>query len=389
MKKSLKRVLIISAIVLLISAAVVVAIFASDAISQKKADVEISIYGTNLSFSDSVYIKYAVDFRGVQASDVTMLIWNEPQTEYVKGTEDCVLDNGYVDLSVGPYAIFDYKELAAKQMTDVVYARAYVKVGDTEYYSAPKKYSVLQYAYNMMGKTAVGSDDEKLVALLGDMLEYGALAQKYTNYRTDSLATDDFVQIKLAGGTLEDGFNHGLYKKGTSVQITAPAADEDFNFVGWRNAAGEIVSQNVSYTVVVGGANELYSAVYQGNTSDMLEYTPNSDGITYSVSGIGSCNDTDIVVPDVVGGKLITGIADGAFKDCTEIQSITLSANVTSIGADAFSGCTSLKTIYFKGYKSKWDAVKKGNNWNGGNTGLNILWEKSSEDWELGGVPLG
>ncbi len=388
MKKSLKRILIIAVAVLMICAAVVVAIVASDVAKQNSAEVELKIYGANLSFSDSVYIKYAIDYKNVDIEDITMLIWTEPQTEYVKGTEKAVLSNGYVDPEVGDYVIFDYKELAAKQMTDVVYARAYVKVGNTEYYSAPKKYSILQYAYNMMGKTSSPSSDEKLIALLADMLNYGALAQKYTNYKTDTLATDEFVQVKLSGGTFEDGFNHGLYKVGTSLTITAPTSDEDFSFVGWRNSAGEIVSSNANYTVVVGETNELYTALYQGNTSDKLQYALNSDGITYSVSGIGECADTAIVVPSVVGSKLITGIEDGAFKDCADIKSITLSSNITRIGANAFSGCTSLESVYFKGVKSQWEAVKKGDNWNGGNTSLKIFWEKSSEDWELGGVPL-
>ena len=388
MKKSLKRILIIATVALLVCAAVVVAIVASDVAKQSESEVELNIYAANLSFSDSVYIKYLVDYENVEFSDVSMLIWTKPQTEYKKGTEDSVLSNAYVDPDVGDYAIFDYKELAAKQMTDTVYARAYVKVGDVEYYSAPKKYSILQYAYNKMGKTGTVSEDAKLVALLEDMLSYGALAQKYTNYKTDTLATDEFVQIKLSGGTFEDGFNHGLYKVGTSVKVTAPAAVEDFDFVGWRNLAGEIVSKDTVMTVTAGNTNERYTAVYQGNTSDKLEYAVNEDGLTYSVSGIGACTDTNIVVPSVIGGKLVTRITDGAFANCTDIKSITLSSNIVSIGADAFSGCTSLESIYFGGIKSQWNAVTKGTNWNGGNADLKIYWEKSSEDWEIGGVPL-
>ena len=388
MKKSLKLVLVIAVAVLVVCVGVVVAVVANDAAKQNQTVAELNIYATNLSFRDSVCIKYAVDYKNVEASDISILIWNEPQSEYVKGTENAVLTDGYVDNDLGPYLVFDYKGLAAKQMTDVVYARAYVKVGNNEYYSAPKKYSILQYAYNMMGKTSTASSDPKLITLLENMLDYGALAQKYTNYRTDSLATDEFFQIKLSGGKLDDGFRQGLYKEGASVKITAPATDEDFTFVGWRNSAGEIVSTNSEYTVTVGTANELYTAVYQGKTSAKLEYVANDDGITYSVSGIGECTDTNITVPSVMGDKLITGIKDGAFKNCTAIKSITLSANIDSIGKDAFSGCTSLTAIYFGGIKSDWIAVRKGENWNGGNENIQIFWEKSEEDWELGGIPL-
>ncbi len=388
MKKSLKRILIIATVALLVCAAVVVAIFAINDTNASSGTVALDIAAANLSFSDSVYIKYAVDYKNVDVADINMLIWTEPQSEYVKGTESVVLSNGYVDSTLGSYVIFDYKELAAKQMTDVVYARAYVKVGNTEYYSEPQKYSILQYAYNKMGKTGTATDNEKLINMLEKMLSYGALAQEYTGYRTDALATDEYVQIKLSGGAFDDGFNHGLYKVGTSVKVTAPAISEDFAFVGWRNLAGEIVSQDIVMTVTAGETNERYTAVYQGNTSDKLEYIANEDGITYSVSGIGGCTDANIVVPSVVGDKLVTGIADGAFKDCTDIKSITLSENIVSIGADAFRGCTSLNSLYFNGVKSQWEAVRKGENWNSGTADMKIVWEKSSEDWELGGVPL-
>ena len=388
MKKSLKRIFIISAVVLMICAAVVVAIFASDAIKQSNADVQLGFYGANLSFRDSVCIKYAVSYKNVDISDITLLVWTSPRSEYVKGTEDAVLTNAYTDSEIANCAVFDYKELAAKQMTDVVYARAYVKVGGSEYYSEPKKYSILQYAYNMMGKTSEGSENEDLVALLEDMLNYGALAQKYTNYKTDMLATDKFAQIELVGGTLEDGFGHGLYKTGSTVKIKAAEFDEDFSFVGWKNISGKIVSTDLEYSFVVGETNECLSAVYEGDTSDKLEYVVNADGITCSVSGIGKCTDSSIVIPSVVGDKLVTGITDGAFKGCTGIKSITLSNNITSIGANAFSGCISLETVYFRGIKSQWDAVSKGANWNGGNAGIKVFWEKSTEDWELGDVPL-
>lgn len=389
MKKSLKRILIVATILLLVCAGVVIAMVVGDTAKQSQGTVKLDIVGQNLSFDNSVKIKYAVTYKNVAPEDVKLLVWTSPKTEYVKGTEVAVLSTVGTDVVGGKSClVFDYSGLAAKQMTDDVYARAYVKVGDAEYYSAPQKYSVLQYAYNMMGKTGTASDNAQLIALLEDMLNYGALAQKYTNYKTNNLATDDFVQIKLQGGTLTDGFNRGLYKVGTTVRISAPAASEDFTFVGWRNTAGEIVSTNVVADIKVGAANEYYTAIYQGNTSDKLEYVLNSDGKTYSVAGIGACTDENIVVPSVIGDKLITGIADGAFKGCTTIKSVTLSSNISSIGAEAFSGCTSLKTIYFDGVKSLWNMVQKGTDWNSGTDGLNVVWNESGEDWELGGVPL-
>ncbi len=381
--------MVILAVLLLVCATVTVIIFATGSAAQNSDPAKLDIAATNLSFSDSVYIKYAVTHENVDASEISLLIWTTPQSEYVKGTETAVLANVGYDSEQPEWLIFNYKDLAAKQMTDNVYARAYAEVNGVACYSETKKYSILQYAYNMMGKTGTGTENQKLVALLEDMLGYGALAQKYTGYKTDTLATDPFRQIKLAGGVLEDGFNHGLYKVGTSVTITAPASNEDFSFVGWRNTAGEIVSKDSSATLTVGETNELYTAVYQGNTSDKLEYVVNADGITYSVSGRGDCTDVNIVIPSVVGNKLITGISDGAFKDCDDIKGITVNKNITSIGAEAFSGCSSLNAIYFEGSEYEWNKIEKGINWNSATGEYTLFCTQGNDDWELGGVPLG
>ncbi|MBP3376702.1 MAG: leucine-rich repeat protein [Clostridia bacterium] len=390
-KNGLKRVLVIITVLLLVIAAVAVAIFATSVANRNAENAKLTIEATNLSFSDSVYIKYGVACEGVNADDVTLLVWTDPQTKYVVGTEDAVLENVGTEVIDGTECvIFNFTGLAAKQMTDNVYAVAYAKVGTTDVYSAPKKYSILQYAYNKMGITGTKTEDAKLITLLEDMLSYGALAQKYTNYKTDTLATDTFRQIKLVGGTLSDNFNHGLYKVGTNVTITAPEADDGFTFVGWKdNATGEIVSTSATATIEVKETNVKYSAVYQGNTSDKLEYTINDDEVTYSVSGIGSCTDTNIVIPSVVGGKLVTSVSAGAFEGCDNIKSITLSRNITSIGEGAFDGCTSLKAIYFAGNKYEWSLVVKGVDIGLAEGTYTVYYGDTDSDWGVGGIPLG
>ena len=136
--KGKKKFFAILASVLLIATVATFLIFSTSAADQVP---ELSIGYCNLSFSDSVYIKYAVASNVEGAS---LLIWNEPQTEYVKGTENAVLGSiGTETISGKDYEIFDYTELAAKQMTDVVYARVWVQKDGVDYYSAPHKYSIL------------------------------------------------------------------------------------------------------------------------------------------------------------------------------------------------------------------------------------------------------
>ncbi len=75
-----------------------------------------------------------------------------------------------------------------------------------------------------------------------------------------------------------------------------------------------------------------------------LTYIQNTDG-TYSVSGIGTCTNTDITIPATYNGVAVTSIEDYAFHSCKNLIKVALPDSVTSIGDYAFSGCTLLKEI--------------------------------------------
>ena len=76
--------------------------------------------------------------------------------------------------------------------------------------------------------------------------------------------------------------------------------------------------------------------------SEGLEFSWADDG-TYIVVGIGSCTDTDIIIPShTPDGERISCIGAGAFYGCDEITSVTVPGNVTVIGEGAFAGCTGM-----------------------------------------------
>ncbi len=60
-------------------------------------------------------------------------------------------------------------------------------------------------------------------------------------------------------------------------------------------------------------------------------------------AGIGLSE--NVVVPEYIGGKLVTSIGDKAFENCIDITEITLSSSVNAFGKAAFKGCTSLIRI--------------------------------------------
>lgn len=67
-----------------------------------------------------------------------------------------------------------------------------------------------------------------------------------------------------------------------------------------------------------------------------LEYTLNEDNNSYSLVSVGTCQDTDIVIPSKHEDKPVTVIWANAFNGYTSLTSITIPESVTSIGEDAF-----------------------------------------------------
>ena len=301
---------------------------------------QMSIAYCNLSFRDTVCIKYAV---ASNVADVKLLIWTEPQTDYTVGTHDSEITEYYTENIGGtPHMVFDYTALSAKQMADVVYARAYAEVDGVDYYSGVNKYSILQYAQNKLAT----STDAKLKALLSNMLAYGATAQEYFGYKTDRLPTATWYQIKVTAGTLGDGSTSGLYLSGDKVTITAPETDAEGKvFSCWMDGNGNEVATTETYELSVGTKNEVYTPIYVERASKGLSFVSNGDGTCY-VSGIGTCTDTDIVIPAKSPvGDLVTSIGDEAFYNCLELSSVTIPDSVTSLGKNAFAYCYGLSSV--------------------------------------------
>lgn len=79
--------------------------------------------------------------------------------------------------------------------------------------------------------------------------------------------------------------------------------------------------------------------------SEGLEFTLNEDGKSYSVTGIGTCTDTDVVIPGTYNGLPVTAIGNEAFLFCYALTSVVIPEGVTSIEDSAFYYCSSLESI--------------------------------------------
>ena len=74
-------------------------------------------------------------------------------------------------------------------------------------------------------------------------------------------------------------------------------------------------------------------------SGDELSFALNSDGQSYCVNGMGSCKDSDLVIPAEYNGLPVTRISDRAFEQKNGIYSVTLPSSISTIGDFVFSGC--------------------------------------------------
>lgn len=96
---------------------------------------------------------------------------------------------------------------------------------------------------------------------------------------------------------------------------------------------------------VIGAINELNSKITKKFSEGLSFGQPTNNKTYYFVEGIGTCTDTDIIIPPTYNGKPVSSIYSNAFSGCTNLTSITIPDSVTRIFVSAFSGCSSLTSI--------------------------------------------
>ena len=67
----------------------------------------------------------------------------------------------------------------------------------------------------------------------------------------------------------------------------------------------------------------------------------------YAVTGIGSSNAVDMVIPEKHNSLPVLAIAENAFVQCVNLVSVTVPKTVVAIGDRAFYACTALTTVTF------------------------------------------
>ena len=79
--------------------------------------------------------------------------------------------------------------------------------------------------------------------------------------------------------------------------------------------------------------------------SQGLSFKLNSDGNSYSVSGLGSCTDRKLVIPDSYEGLPVTGIDNYMFRHIPGISSVRIPGTIKVIDFGTFGDCIGLTSV--------------------------------------------
>lgn len=389
MKGTRKIVAVLAIVAILLGSAV-----GAPASVRAESEPAVSIAHFNLAFGNQVYILYAVRIENADVEGLSpfMQFWTAEPSDYdntAPASVSSVFDYRTLEDSTDgeKFFVFVYTDLTARQMADVIYARAAVEVNGQTYYSEPRSYSICEYAAKKLGIVpgVEGTDDQNLRALLLSMLDYGTKAQLYTGYRTDCLADQfylTFQNLGKASAYLE-------YSIGADGNATVSGYDGDEATVVIAS-----VDPNTGKPVTSIGAE-----AFRGNSSIETVIIP-STVREIGTSAFASCSSLRTVT--LYPG--LESVGDSAFSECTSLVSMTLPDGVRTLGNKVFEGCPEMSlslpvsleklgtnvfsdysSITFRGTKSQWTALISGTtSWLGANFVISVWFSDGTEGRYVG-----
>ena len=141
------------------------------------------------------------------------------------------------------------------------------------------------------------------------------------------------VTFDLNGGTVDGSGESVVMKVSGQLDLSEILPEkEDSAISGWTDEEGNFYG---AYSVITPQDGMRLTAVYEG----VLEYTRVDDG--YAVSATEGYAGVNVVIPEEYNGMPVTEVAENAFSGCTSMKTLRIPDSVKRVGKGALSGCTS------------------------------------------------
>lgn len=222
----------------------------------------------NVNFQESLSLYYYIPVANLTGySNVRLFIQRQ---YYESGATDCIYQDRIIDVASLPldpksstkrYS-YIYTNIAAAQITEMIYVTLYAEKDGVTYVSPLDAYSIEKYCYNNLAKSTVSSANKTMYASL---LNYGAAAQIHFRRNTSHLANANMTAAQQAMANMNNYTDWTSYKDSTG---SGPA---------------NITSNNVNF----GNTTSLYYYVTFPSGYDMSKVTFEAS-YTSNVASIGT-----------------------------------------------------------------------------------------------------
>ena len=200
-----------------------------------------------------------------------------------------------------------------------------------------------------------GTGDYTVYCDDGEITKDGEL----THYNSEVI--DEAVEPTCTETGLTQGSHCGICGKVFVAQEVIPATGHtEVVDVGYPATKTENGLTDGKHCDICGEVLVEQKVIYAG--SQGLAYNVTSE-TTCEITGMGDCEDTELVIPKYIDGYEVTSIGDDAFWNCESLTSITIPESVKSIGNNAFWNCSGLTSITYNSTIAEWQALPKGTDW--------------------------
>lgn len=335
--------------------------------SENKPHPTITPKYPTVSFEDEILMNVyfvATDLGAVTMSDMGLLTWSSPQTIGTIDTAEAVSAGATYNSENGFYCVTT-PGIPAKKISDTIYFKIYIKLTDGSYlYSPLLNYSPKTYADNILASPTQTTTLKTLVVAL---LNYGAEAQKYFNYKPYNLMNATLTTDQLA---LVDA-----YRKDMVSSVVKADASKTGAFSATSNSFTRMYPTisfegafSINYYFVPAGNVDGDLTLYYWTGEDYNRVsTLNASNATGKVITRSIANETGIeyhgVIEDIAAKDLdqtlyvVAVYTNGATTHCSGVLSYSIGAYCVSQAGSStamkdFAAATAVYCYYAKQYFS-------------------------------------